>query len=124
MSIAVEVGLLSGRTATLKADLHEEVESLKFRARAALRVGTGRLVDSSGSVLDANSTIQSSGIQNGDSPTLHIYRVEIQASCGAFAAILGDGSVVTWGAAGCGGDSSALVAEFITFKRFGIMKPS
>ena len=33
---------------------------------------------------------------------------QIQASRGAFAAILGDGSVVTWGSAGGGGDSIAV----------------
>ena len=33
---------------------------------------------------------------------------QIQASDGAFAAILGDGSVVTWGDADQGGDSSAV----------------
>ena len=33
---------------------------------------------------------------------------QIQASHGAFAAMLGDGSVVSWGSAGCGGDSSAV----------------
>ena len=31
---------------------------------------------------------------------------QIQATAGAFAAILGDGSVVTWGLPDCGGDSS------------------
>ena len=33
---------------------------------------------------------------------------QIQASDGAFAAILGNGSVVTWGHANFGGDSSAV----------------
>ena len=33
---------------------------------------------------------------------------QIQATFTAFAAILGDGSVVTWGAAGGGGDSSSV----------------
>ena len=33
---------------------------------------------------------------------------QIQATDGAFAAILEDGSVVTWGDADCGGDSSAV----------------
>ena len=37
---------------------------------------------------------------------------QIQASEGAFAAILGDGSVVTWGAADHGGDSSAVQAKY------------
>ena len=35
---------------------------------------------------------------------------QIQASLRAFAAILGDGSVVTWGPADHGGDSSAVQA--------------
>jgi hypothetical protein len=33
---------------------------------------------------------------------------QVQATCGAFAAILADGSVVTWGSPLCGGDSSAV----------------
>ena len=44
MSLTVEVGLLSGRTATVKADLEERVEALKRQAEIALEVGTGRLV--------------------------------------------------------------------------------
>ena len=38
MSITVEVGLLSGKTATVEAGLNEEVETLKRRG-----VGRGRL---------------------------------------------------------------------------------
>ena len=39
----------------------------------------------------------------------HLKNVQqIQATCTAFAAILRDGSIVTWGNAGCGGDSSAV----------------
>ena len=34
--------------------------------------------------------------------------LQIQATCGAFAAILADGSVVTWGSGHAGGDSSAV----------------
>ena len=36
---------------------------------------------------------------------------EIQANDCAFAAILGDGSVLTWGFHSCGGDSSAVQAQ-------------
>ena len=36
---------------------------------------------------------------------------QIQASVGAFAAILGDGSVASWGAADAGGDSSAVQGQ-------------
>ena len=53
MSITVDGGLLSGKTATVKADLDEEVGALKRRAQIAQGVGRGRLVGSSGSALDA-----------------------------------------------------------------------
>ena len=39
---------------------------------------------------------------------LHINKVQIQATYGAFAAVLGDSSVVTWGHAAYGADSSAV----------------
>ena len=90
----------------MNADLQEEVQSLNLRAQTALGVGTGRLVHSSGSVLHACSRIKDTELQNGDSLTLHLCRVQIQACGDAFAAILGDGSVVTWGDAQNGGDSS------------------
>ena len=112
MSIEVTVGLLSGKTATVTADLDEEVATLKRRAETALGVGRGRLVGSSGTVLDANAPIKHTSLQDGDFLTLHINRVQVQASReastatrghSAFAAFLGDGTVAT-----NGGDSSAV----------------
>ena len=50
-------------------------------------------------------------MQNGDSLTLHINGVQVQASAHAFAAILSDGSVVTWGDQLSGGDSSAVQVQ-------------
>ena len=108
MSIAVEVGLLSGKTATVQAGRDETVQTLSRRAQIALGAGNGRLVDSSGVVLDGSQAIANTGIQNGSSLTLHVNGVKVQATRGAFAAILGDGSVVTWGRANLGGDSSAV----------------
>ena len=58
MSLTVHVGLLSGRTATVQADLDEGVAVLKRRAEMALEVGKGRLVDSSGGVLDVDAPIK------------------------------------------------------------------
>ena len=104
MSITVEVGLLSGKTVTVKADLDEEVGTLKRRAQTAL----GRLLDPSGGVLDVCESISHARLQSGDSLVLHISRVRVQASLCAFAAILDDGSIVTWGHASHGGDSSAV----------------
>ena len=107
MSLTVEVALLSGKAATVQADLDEDVATLKCRAQAALGVGPGRLLDASG-VLDACVTVMQAGVQNGDRLTFHINQVQVQANGYAFAAILGDGSIVTWGDADCGGDSGSM----------------
>ena len=42
---------------------------------------------------------------------------QIQASFGAFAAILADRTVVTWGHAECGGDSSAVQSQLTTVQQ-------
>ncbi|CAE7853297.1 unnamed protein product, partial [Symbiodinium sp. KB8] len=112
MSLTVEVGILSGRTATVQAGLDEEVNGLTRRAQTVFGVGKGRLLDSSRNVLDARLSIREAGVQTGDSLTLHINQIQLQGSRdpdrSAFAAILGDGSVVTWGDADNGCDSSAV----------------
>ena len=62
MSITVGAGLLSGRTATLKANPNEEVGAVKLRAQIDLGVGMGRLVDLSGNNLDGSSAIKTVGL--------------------------------------------------------------
>ena len=51
----------------------------------------------SGSVLNECAPIKRIRLQEDDVLTLHINRVQVQASYDAFAAILGDGAVVAWG---------------------------
>ena len=108
MSVTLEVALLSGRTVTVEAGQAEQVEQLKLRAQIVLGVGKGRLLDLSGSVLDSCSTVEAAKLHNGDSLTLHIARLQIQSTISAFAAILGDASVVTWGLADHGGGRSTM----------------
>ena len=108
MSVLVEVRLLSGRTATIEAGLGEELEVLTLRAQAVLGVTKGRLVDSSGTFLDACSLVREIPLQNGDSLTLQISPVQVCHTASAFAAILGDASVVTSGHSKSGGESSAV----------------
>eukprot|EP00439_Symbiodinium_sp_Y106_P038634 s326_g4.t1 len=108
MQISVTVGLLSGKAATLEAGLDEDVGNLKHRAQTALGAGRGRLLDAAGSVLDVRESIKRARLQSGNSLTLHISRAQVRADRSAFAASLGDGSVVTWGNARHGGDSSAV----------------
>ena len=52
MAIVLEVTLISGRRASVEADPDASVESFKQQARAALGVSKGRLLTSSGTVLD------------------------------------------------------------------------
>eukprot|EP00439_Symbiodinium_sp_Y106_P000197 s1804_g1.t1 len=96
------------RTATAKADLNEDMGILKRRAETALEVFRGRLVDSAGGILDVGASVKRARLHNGDSLGLHIGRVQVQTTEAAFAAILDDGSVVTWGAAHDGGASRAV----------------
>ena len=118
MSIHAEVGLISGRKATVQAALDETVGTLKRRAQVALGVGTGRLLDSSGCVLEGCVLIKKSRVQNGDSLILlGSNTVQLQATNGAFAAILDDGSVVTWGNAAFGADSSAVQTQLKTVQQ-------
>ena len=115
MSIDVEVGLISGRKATVQAALDETVGALKRRAQVALGVRTGRLLDSSGFVLEGCALI--SKVQTGDSLTLLCSNtVQVQASGSDFAAILDDGSVVTW-RAGSPGDSTAVPTQLKTVQQ-------
>ena len=108
MSISVEVKLLSGKNVTMSADLEEKVETVKLRAQIALGVGRCRLVNLSGVVVESLATIQDANAQNRDCLLLQVLQVNLVQVCGAhhaFAAILGDGSVVTWGSAQFGGNS-------------------
>ena len=108
MSVIVEVSLPSGKTVTVQAGLNETVETLTQRACIGLGVGNGRLVDCSGVVQNGCAEITNTRIRNGDSLTLLVNRIQVRSNGFSFAAILGDGSVVTWGKALYGGDSSAV----------------
>ena len=81
-----------------------------------MATGRGRLLNSSGKVLDGAKTIRESKLKGGDELILHVKPVQLIATrrsgifC-AFVAILGDGPAVTWGDADCGGDSTAVHEE-------------
>ena len=99
---------MSGRTTSLEAELDATVETIKRRAQAALEVGTGRLVNSSGRILNGAFTVREAGLESGDALTLQVWKVQIRGCAGAMAAVASDGSVVTWGHADRGGDSRAV----------------
>ena len=97
MPLAIELSLLSGRTVSLEADPDETVKTFRSRAQKTLAVGRGRLLDSSGSVLNGAATLEECRLQSGDRLTFQMSSIRVRGNSGAFAAILGDGSVVTWG---------------------------
>eukprot|EP00439_Symbiodinium_sp_Y106_P029819 s5718_g3.t1 len=111
MSFTVFVGLLNGKTAIVNTRLDEDVAALQRRAQIELGVGRGRLLDSSGCVLEACALIKHSTVRDGDSLTLLSNPAQARGNCNAFAVILGDGPVVTWGLVRCGGDSFALQSQ-------------
>ena len=84
------------------------VAILKRRAQTALEVGKGQLLNSFGELLAQQQSVKEAKLETGMSLTLQLRLVLIQASWKAFAAILGDGSVVTWGDENSGGDSQAV----------------
>ena len=108
MSLTLEVSLISGKTVSLQTHGDESVESLRVRAQGALGVGKGRLLSSTGSALEGGAVLKKARLQQAEPLTLQVRRVDISRHYSAFAAILGDGSVVTWGRAWFGGDSSAV----------------
>ena len=108
MSVVVDVSLMRGKTISVEASLDELVATLKQRAQTALTVGTGRLLHCSGEPLNDMLTVKEAKLETGTLLTLQLRGVQIQASHGAFAAILSDGSVVAWGNEEDGGDSRAV----------------
>ena len=98
----------------MEVDADASVESLKHRAQSALAVPSrGRLLNSSGEVLDGAQTVAEAMLRSGDVLTLHVNQVQLKANrksgrSSAFAALLGDRFVVTWGSADYGGNSRAV----------------
>ena len=106
MSITVDVHLLSGKCASMQLEANSSIESLKRRAQTAL-ASRGRLLTSSGQVLDGAQTVTEAKLRSGDVLTLHVSQVQLKVTKGSgvgfvpdmgfseFAAVLCDGSVVT-----------------------------
>ena len=93
------------------------MEMLNQRAQSALAVGRGRLLSANGQVLDVAQTVKRARIQSGAELCLQVRLMQVAASmwsdalrARAFAAILGDGFVETWGDSGSGGDSNSVQA--------------
>ncbi|CAE7373827.1 unnamed protein product, partial [Symbiodinium necroappetens] len=106
MSMCLSVALLSGREVHLGLAPETSVEELRLRAQAALSTkGRLRLLES-GAEIEGEMSLSQVGLQTGDRLMLYTRPAAVAATQHAFAAIQGDGSVVTWGNPKFGGDCS------------------
>ena len=80
MSISLDVHLLSGKSASLEVEADASLESLKQCAQSALGAGKGRLLNASGEVLDAASTVTEAKCKSGDVLTLHVNPVQLRTT--------------------------------------------
>ena len=104
--MCLSVALLSGREVHLKLAHESSVEELRLRAQAALSTkGRLRLLES-GAEIEGEMSLSQVGLQTGDRLMLYTRPAAVAATQHAFAAIQGDGSVVTWGNPEFGGDCS------------------
>ena len=70
----------------MEAAPDETVATLKRRAQDALAVGRqGRLLHSSGEILDASESIKKARLRDGDSLTLQVNRMVLASNTRAFA---------------------------------------
>ncbi|OLP93726.1 Ribosomal RNA large subunit methyltransferase I [Symbiodinium microadriaticum] len=104
---------MSGKSVSLQTEADGTVHELIKNARRALRVGKGRLLTSSGEMLDGSATVTQVHLQDGDELTLHVGHVAVASdlSSETCAALLGDGSVTTWGSASFACDIKSLQAR-------------
>ncbi|CAE7943562.1 ADS3 [Symbiodinium sp. KB8] len=117
MSISVRVGLMSGRAVWISCKGNCTVGELRLQAQNALQTGSGRLVNTALEVLREEATLDQAGIKTGEDLLLHFRQLSLASTERGFAALLSDGSVVTWGHADDGGDSSSVKDQLRTVQQ-------
>ena len=96
MSVRISVVMLSGRAADITLTTEGCCRELHQMAEQELQA-RGVLLDVSGKPVNAEATIGEAGLKTGDMLTLQVWPIRIAAQQDSFAAILGHGSVVSWG---------------------------
>jgi len=109
--VRVSVSSLGGSVARLRVRLGESVGSLLDRAKSKHGSQANVLVASNGERLARHLSLAEAAVFDGEALTSVVIQTKIYATKVSFAAVLGDGRVVTWGDAANGGDSLAVQAE-------------
>ena len=89
--------------------LHSTVQDVRTKAQLAFGKKHLRLITAKNRVLvDFEQTLEEAEIEDGECLTALVLQPQLAATRSAFALWChGDSTIVTWGNAGCGGDSSA-----------------
>ena len=105
---------MSGRSVQIAITAESSLLKVKLQAQDALQVGRGVLRNLQGQVLDMRQAVGEAGLKPRDTVTLHLRQTAAVGGVNdAFAAIMGDGCVVTWGNLSRGGDSSLVREQLI-----------
>eukprot|EP00927_Polykrikos_kofoidii_P081764 TRINITY_DN7957_c1_g1_i10.p1 TRINITY_DN7957_c1_g1~~TRINITY_DN7957_c1_g1_i10.p1 ORF type:complete len:243 (+),score=46.13 TRINITY_DN7957_c1_g1_i10:47-730(+) len=106
--VTISVSLISGQAANFTVDLSESACVLLDSAKKAFRCYITDIVSSRGCQLNQNLSLAKLGVVEGEALTAVVSEYLMFSTLHAFAAVSGDGSVVTWGNADLGGDSSTV----------------
>ena len=106
--IQVNVALPSGHAERLALLPSSRVQDVRTKAQLAFGKKHLRLITAKNRVLvDFEQTLEEAEIEDGECLTALVLQPQLAATKSAFALWChGDSTIVTWGIAGCGGDSS------------------
>ncbi|CAL1143364.1 unnamed protein product [Cladocopium goreaui] len=112
-NLRLHVALLSGLTASIEAQGHWSVKTLRQHAQEKLDIGFCKLINGKGEILTRGS-LDDCGL--ADDETLHAMvrrpRIVSNRRAHAFACIRADGTVISWGSNGAG-DSGSVHAQLV-----------
>ena len=108
--IQINVALPSGHSELLTLLPSSTLQDVSIKAQLAFGKKHLRLITTKNRVLvDPDKTIEEAEIEDGECLAALVLQPQLAATHGAFALWChGDNAIVTWGDAGCGGDSSAV----------------
>ena len=117
----IHVALMSGKSVEISVCSEALLEYVKLQAQTGLHTGRADLLNSSGQLLATHQTVGEAGVKEGDVLTLQLRQTSVAAAGNrmgrAFAAVLCDSSVKTWGSADHGGDCSAVREQLKTVRQ-------
>ena len=109
-SHVIQVALMSGRSLHIPTTMEMSLKDVKWLAQSGLQTCSGILRHQTGKILDEGQTVGEAGLQPGEVLTLQVRQTALACHPAglSLSAVMGDGTVTTWGNSKRGGDSSAI----------------